>query len=260
MGGSILSGVDERSGGDPNYQLDVGSVLGRTFGVWAANFVPFCVLGLIVEAPVLVVLVVLAVSGTSLPTLQRVLDGLSALLALVLTGGVTYGVFQALRNARPSLAEVLRLGLSRVLTVFVTALFTGIAVALGCCALIVPGLILMARFWVAVPVSVIEAPGAFGAMSRSAELTEGNRWRVFGLVLIMGLIAGGANAVLGVVSVLVAGAGSEPGVVPAWTQALMGLALIPVQALTAVAPAVAYHDLRVGREGADVEELLKIFE
>jgi hypothetical protein len=46
----------------------------------------------------------------------------------------------------------------------------------------------------------------------------------------------------------------------AGAQALLTLLLIPVHCLNAIAPAVAYHDLRLGKEGADVEDLLKAFE
>ena len=259
---SILGGAGV---GDPRFQLDVGSVFQRTFTIWAGNLVPFCLVGLIVQSPVLLTLVGIEVTGASMPLLQRVLGLVSNILTLILAGGVTYGVFQHLRGEKADFGEILRLGLSRLGTVWGTAILTGLAIALGMCALLIPGLILMTRFWVAVPVAVIEAPGAFAAMGRSGELTEGNRWRVFAVALTLGAAMFVAALFLGLGLALFQGS-SEAATLgeglaePAWSQALLEILLIPLQALNAVAPAIAYHDLRVGKEGADVEDLLRVFE
>ncbi len=44
-------------------------------------------------------------------------------------------------------------------------------------------------FYVAVPVSVIEKPGVFASLSRSAKLTgRGSRWQILGLVLLVVVI------------------------------------------------------------------------
>ena len=266
-GVSILGGSSSRN---PNYQLDVGSVLQRTFAVWAGNLIPFFLVGLIVQSPVLVALVLIQLSGASMPILQQLLNLLSNLLTLVVAGGITYGVFQALRGQRPGLGEVLRLGLSRLGTVFFTGILTGLALMAGFCLLIVPGFILMARFWVATPVAVIEEPGAVAAMGRSAELTEGSRWRVLAVALLLGVMMVVFvllfAVALGVLAVALGWDMSSGGSVgsrptdPAWAQALLEVLIIPLQTLNAVAPAVAYHDLRIGKEGADVEDLLSVFE
>ena len=262
MSGSISLGLSrDVASGDPNYALDVGSVLGRSFSVWAANLVPFCLVGLVVHSPVLLVLAGIGLSGTPMPLLVTFLDFLSSFLTLILTGAVTYGVFQELRREESSAGEILRLGLSRLGTVFLTGLLSGLATFLGFCALIVPGFVLLSMWWVAVPVAVIESPGASAALSRSSALTEGNRWRVLAVALVIG--TGVVVVTILFTAVLTAlAAVRTPGAreLSAWPQALLKLLLIPVQALAAVAPAIVYHDLRVGREGADVEELLKVFE
>jgi hypothetical protein len=264
---SILGGT---SGGDPNFRLDVGSVLARTFAVWAGNLIPFFLVGVIVQSPVLLALGAIELSGASMPTLQPLLNLLSKVLTLILTGGVTYGVFQHLRGERASLGDILRLGLSRLGTVWGTAILTGLAIFLGFCALIVPAFILMARFWVSVPVAVIEEPGATAAMGRSAELTEGSRWRVLAVAVLLGVImiafmmfcalALGLLAVAMGSEIATDAVGATRAQDPAWAQGLLVLLLIPLQTLNAVAPAIAYHDLRIGKEGADVEELLRVFE
>jgi hypothetical protein len=251
------------STGDPNFRLDVGSVLSRTLSIGGANIVSFVVVGLVVQSPVLLGLGGIAVSGESMPIAQKLLDMLSNLLTLILTGAVTYGVFQALRGEPAGVGDVLRFGLARLGTVWWTAILTGLATMLGILCFLIPGLVLMTRFWVAVPVAVIEAPGASQAIDRSADLTAGNRWRVFALALISGVIVFAftmlAGAAFGMIeSALAPGANRDQ--FTAWAQAALELVIIPLQAMAAVAPAIAYHDLRVGKEGVDVEELLKAFE
>jgi hypothetical protein len=259
-GGGILHAREMT--GDPDFQVDVGSVLARTLSVWGRNLVPFCLVGLVVYSPVLLGLGAIAASGTSMPLGQKMFDLLSNLLTMVLTGGITYGVFSELRGQRPDVADVLRLGLSRLGTVWLTGLLVGFGMGLGFCALVIPGLVLLARWWVAVPVAVIETPGASAAISRSTQLTEGNRWRIFAVAIVVTIIQVGAAAAVAVAITSLPGAKSPAAAdeLTAWAQALQELVLIPVMALAAVAPAIAYHDLRIGKEGADIEELLSVFE
>jgi hypothetical protein len=259
-GGGILHAREMT--GDPNFRVDVGSVLARTLSVWGRNLVPFCLVGLVVYSPVLLGLGAIAASGTSMPLGQKMFDLLSNILTMILTGGITYGVFSELRGQRPEVGDVLRLGLSRLGTVWLTGLLAGLGMGLGFCALIIPGLVLLARWWVAVPVAVIETPGASAAITRSTELTEGNRWRIFAVAVVIGFLQFGAALVLAVAIASLPGAKSAAAAdeLTAWAQALQELALIPVLTLAAVAPAIAYHDLRIGKEGADIEELLSVFE
>lgn len=253
-----LLGIDtasERAGGDPGYRLDVGDVLARSFAAWAANIVPFTAVGVAVYSPVLLAYVLVAAAGGSTEAV-RVLTLVENLLSLILIGAVTYGVFEHLSGEKPSLGDVLRNGLSKLGAVWSVGIVTGIGFILGFCALLVPGFILLARWWLAVPVAVIEGPGVFASLDRSVQLTENNRWRVFALALGSQIVVGVVALILGlVVGALLSGGGKD-----AAGEALMTLVLIPLQALSAVVPAIAYHDLRRGKEGADVAELLRAFD
>jgi hypothetical protein len=77
-------------------------------------------------------------------------------------------------------------------------------VGIGFILLIVPGLILLVRWAVVAPVTVLERPGIFAAFGRSRELVRGNGWAVFGVImlvylaaLVVSLAAGLASASLG---------------------------------------------------------------
>jgi hypothetical protein len=252
---------DDTIGRNPNFKLDVGSVIGRSFSVWGANLVPFTLVGVVVLSPVLVGYALLAFAGSASTPLTGLLNITANILGLALTGSVTYGVFQHIRGERAGTGDILRMGLAKLLTVWGTGILAGLAIMLGLCALLVPGLILMVRFWLAVPVAVIESPGASASLSRSTELSEGNRWALFALALVMGLVQFVTAMALGAI-VGVATIGDAPGSPrqAATMYFVIQLLVIPTTALAAVAPAIAYHDLRKGKEGADVEELLKAFD
>ena len=55
-------------------------------------------------------------------------------------------------------------------------------------ALIVPAFIAATMIFVATPVCVVERLGPFKSLRRSAALTKGCRWRVFGMMIAMWLI------------------------------------------------------------------------
>ena len=50
------------------------------------------------------------------------------------------------------------------------------------------------------------------------------------------------------------------GTVHSLTQLVLTLVILPFQCLQAASAAVGYHDLRVNREGAAVEDLVRVFE
>jgi uncharacterized membrane protein len=121
---------------------------------------------------------------------------------------------------------------------------------LGFMLLIVPGIILLLRWSVAVPVLVQERRGVFGSMKRSRELTKGSRWALFGFwiiliiaVIVIQLVLSQVVMVFGVTTALI----------------LDALVTSVVSVVTSVAPAVSYVELRQVKEGTSVDELAEIF-
>jgi hypothetical protein len=54
--------------------------------------------------------------------------------------------------------------------------------------LVVPALYLLTMWAVLLPVVVVERPGVSDAFGRSRQLVRGNGWKVFGIILLLGLI------------------------------------------------------------------------
>ncbi|MEC3911222.1 glycerophosphoryl diester phosphodiesterase membrane domain-containing protein [Sphingobium sp. CR2-8] len=65
------------------------------------------------------------------------------------------------------------------------SLVSGLAMALGFVLLIVPGVLLFVRWAVGLPALLRENLGITEAMRRSSVLTQGNRWRILGLGLLI---------------------------------------------------------------------------
>ena len=83
----------------------------------------------------------------------------------------------------------LRHGLRIVFPVLGVALLSVLMMMLSAIALVIPMFIVMTMFWVAIPAAVVERPGVIASLKRSAELTTGNRWRVFGIYAVITLLS-----------------------------------------------------------------------
>ncbi len=139
----------------------------------------------------------------------------------------------------------------------------GFLVGLACLALIVPGILLALRWSLAVPAKVLENKNSGDAMSRSAELTQGNRGRVFViwflfLVLSIGvslllqwpiqIAAGGAR---GLAALQHAAVGWQ---VASLVATFMAQCL--VGPLATIAFSLVYYDERVRKEAFDLQLMM----
>jgi hypothetical protein len=129
--------------------------------------------------------------------------------------------------------------------------------------LIVPGVILAVGLVLAIPAVVLE-PGLspMKALSRSWQLTRGSRWRIFGLgVVLLVLIYVPVIAIGTIFAVLLPGsmpAGPTAGsamLAAVLALAITGLVQIFIYPLFYCVLTITYYDLRVRKEGFDLELL-----
>jgi uncharacterized membrane protein len=164
---------------------------------------------------------------------------------------VMYGVIEQLRGQHASMGACISMGLKRLLPVLGVGLLMALCILLGLAALIIPGVIMIFMFYVAVPVTVIEHLGPIDALKRSKALTDGFKGALFGLNFLVGLIGAGIGLVVGIIDE--AAPGTVALVIDLGTDVFLG-------ALGAVITAIAYHDLRVIKEGVNVDDLVRVFE
>jgi hypothetical protein len=155
-----------------------------------------------------------------------------------------------LNGKRPSFGDCIQIAIRFLLPTLAIGLLVGLGAGLGLMLLIVPGIILWLGWSMAVPVLIQERRGVFGSMSRSRALTKGSRWSLFGLFLILIIIAMIIQWGMLLVLVLFGGIIAE-----------IGAALVQtvVSMMLSIATAVSYVELRQAKEGASIDELAEIF-
>ncbi len=251
--------------------FNAATVLSRSFSIWLKNLIPFTILTLVVYSPLIIYTSLLLTGDLTtdkIDTWSQVERPLGFVLNLIATAALTYGTFQQLRGRPAGISESIGVGLKRMFPVLAVGILAGICTFVWLVpsvlspALALPGLVgvvmVACILWVAVPVAVVEQPGVINSLKRSAELTKGSRWHVFGILFALGLI----NVVAGIL--LAAAFMSDPKAATVVDyKVFMSLALlasIMLGALQAVASAVGYHDLRQSKEGVGIEELARVFE
>lgn len=260
-------------------KLDIGKVIQATFGVLGRNFVTFGVLGLVlsgIPTGIVTFFQAGAVRGQMGAITSGQFDfspgyvmamsmgGLAAVItAAILQGALIYATIQDLNGQRPSVADCLASGLRNFLPLLGVTILLVLAVAFGMVLLIVPGLMIGCAWCVAVPALVADRTGVFGAFSRAAELTRGNRWRIFGLGVLIWVVLIVVGAIFGAITG-VAMFGGDPATTldRALSPLALGLGVIR-ETLSAVigstAIAVLYVELRHARDGAGPQWLAEIF-
>ncbi|HEY4404322.1 MAG TPA: hypothetical protein VGN55_06670 [Xanthobacteraceae bacterium] len=229
-------------------EFRIGGVLNRTWRVLSRNILAFGAVTAVASLPTLLFAgpgqrTGLIIAGALVSDMMRRLS--QALLV--------HAALQELHGARASLRQSLQIGWQRILAVIGLAITASVLTALGFVVLIVPGVMVAVMSFVATPACVVERLDPFSSLERSARLTSGHRWKIFGLLLLVALPLAIAGAVFDEVAEA-AGFGT----------ALTTLGEVMGDAIwNAVLAALAistYHDLRVVKEGVDTVEIAAVFE
>jgi hypothetical protein len=233
----------------------VGRVFGRASAVLSRNFLAFFVVSALASLPsILIVPASPEVPADSLQALGWKLSGVFLMIVLgtLSQAIVLHGAFQDLRGRRVDLADSARVGLARYLQVLGVGLSVTLLGMLGIVLLVVPGLIWLTRWFVAMSACVVEDLGVSASMRRSAQLTEGHRWKLFAVMLLLMIADVAGDKAIGLT--LTAAAGDIP--------ALIGRTIwIGVWgAFNAIFGVVAYRELRVAKEGIDTAQIGAVFE
>ena len=243
-------------------QFDMGRVVSRTFAVLGANFVPFFALALLAVAP-RAGLTWLSQTYVKDPEATRLvvlpISLVAAMAGTLIQGAIMRGSFEAFSGGKASLPVMLSAGLRSTLPLFFLSICVGFMVGLASLALIVPGLMLATRWSVAGPVQVVQRTGIFDAMGRSADLTKGRRWSIFGLLIAYFL------AILVIEMVLVAISGASlaaftttlnSGLFATVITPLLSAAILPIGAVGVTA---IYYELRATRDGFGADNTAEVF-
>lgn len=253
-------------GVDVSTEFRIGRVISTSLSIWLRNIIIFCLLGLLANLPGLLLKLFFTngttEGGASTSSIGSALSGAGSSISDLVFGQiliaiVTFGVFQQLRNRPLDIGACISAGLSRLLPVIGTSLIAGILIGLASLLLVIPGIILSMVFWVAIPVCVAENLGASASLSRSAGLTKGYRWQVFGIVLLLTVISIAIGAIVGLAS------GLGLGLMNASSTSMILVVYIVsslLSAFQAVCSTTGYYYLRVAKEGVDIDQIAAVFD
>ncbi len=262
-------------------KLQIGTVLSKSVAEFIKNFVPIAIASLLLVAlPTLLLQYFLIgpqtakmqaamlsgnLSSVWLPT---VLGFLPLIFQLLLMSAITYCVVQSQAGRDVSVGDMFTNGLSALAATLGVSIIFFLVMIPSAFLLFIPVIFISCMWWVAVPVAVAEKSGVLGALSRSRDLTKGNRWTVFGLLLLYIVL----SMVVGMISILliVGSEGFNLANIMKMSQTIasggMSLSLILSQVLGAllfafvsVAVAVCYTELRQIKEGASISQVSQVF-
>ncbi|MEH6633230.1 MAG: hypothetical protein V7776_20630 [Halopseudomonas aestusnigri] len=252
---------------DENIRNDfrIGDTLSKSFDVLLRKFFPLLILVLIFQIPVIIWMTISGMYSTSLENPELLFEDYgyqilsmlvpSIILSLAASAAVTYGVFLEITGRSINIGECLSKSISVLIPVVLAGMISYIVMLVGVIFLIVPGIIVILHLFVVIPVVVVEQPGVFGSLSRSSELTKGNRWAILGLFIIMIVMGIGLSFLSQEISLLFIGMGMT----------FVGILIDSiVQAVSTtiflIIGAVTYYNLRNSKEGVSSNEIASVFD
>jgi hypothetical protein len=176
-------------------KLDTADTFDRIFKLYGAQFVIFVTTALIVVLPAaLVNAAILRHGGLGLVPV-------TVLLTLVADALYTGAVVEAVRDMRDGrrdfgVAQLLSAAGPFVFPLALASVVFVIGALISVIAFIVGTFVFITFFCLFAPAIVVERQGIFGSLGRSADLVQGNAWRVFGVVVVVGIVSGVAQSLL----------------------------------------------------------------
>lgn len=248
--------------------LSLGEILDRTFSLYRRNFLLF--MGIAGIPALLQLALHLGQLFYGVSPRPNLVANAVLLLITSIVGLITY-----LFSQGAAILAVTDLYLGRetgigqsfgrmwgnLLSLFGVVMLNGTVILLGMLALLIPGIYLACRLLVCVPAALIEDRGPRESLSRSFELTRDFAGRAFLIMVLNFVLAVAISSVLTwpFAFLAVFTAKQNPGMATLWqalVQVSSTVANVLVTPILLVATSVFYFDLRVRKEGFDLQFML----
>jgi len=253
--------------------MSLGELLDRSFFLYRKHFALF--VG-IIAVPHLVLLAFQLIGvaigrGTTTAFTAMSLVWLLATMVLYLgasaasQGATVVAVSKVHLGTGTSISEAFAGIKGRILYLALIMIGVGIGVGIGFVLLIVAGIILALMWALTIPVAVLEDKGLRDATSRSAELTKGNRGRIFMIyflfiVLMYIVILLWEVPIFAAIGILARSGARPMTVLPVWTQVALPVCTFLSQCLVGplltIALSLVYYDQRVRKEAFDLQLMM----
>jgi hypothetical protein len=275
--------------------VSAGSLLGRSFSVTFGNSGTFILINMLISIPILLwsYFVISPISSLSdfsaLESNLKLINNSSIMLGFVSTCLIAYGVFRSLRGEHTSLGMCFEKGGSSVLpsigailiiALWIIAAIVGLAIltaisklflAVGSIVLAIFAVPLFMSVCIAIPAIVTEKLGSLEGIKRSRVLTEGYKWTIFWSFFLFGIIK--VLVEVAILLIFFKESFTELDTVVLTQEeianyisgfkissGISSVVGIVFGTLSAVMPAVIYHDLRAVKDGLDDSQLTSLFD
>jgi hypothetical protein len=243
--------------------MTLGGLLDRMFSIYGSNFT--LILGIVAVAYVPLYALQIGLHAAALQvgsdTAALLIAGsnLIVLIPMLLIsyplseGAAMFAISERYLGRNITIGEAYRQGRRRWGTIINAQLTIGVRVFLGLLLCFVPGIIWTMMYALTVPVVVLEGTKAVDGLRRSRRLTEGQRWKIFCLMFLIGAITSLVVIGVSVLGALVLSDESAAGSL--LQEVLVSVGQLFVAPLGTIAPILLYYDCRIRKEGFDLEML-----
>jgi hypothetical protein len=247
--------------------MTTGVLLDRAFRLYTGNFA--LMLGIVAAAyvPFYLIMLVIESSFGNFPAREGSLSTLLfQLLFMILwasiafpiaSGAATYAISERYLGNDVTISESLRRGLSHFLPLSIAQLTATIRVVFGLFLLVLPGILWMLSYSLIVPAILVEGQKAMPSLRRSRELIKGFRGKAFCILLVVNLLqivlAGGVSLLAGLFFDSETSGGA---ILSSAANNLLSIFLTPLGIVAAI---LLYYDMRIRKEGFDLEMLSRSF-
>ena len=227
-------------------------IIDAAFEVYRRNPIHFLLVAAVIRVPWLIVqIIVIAPIQNDLVAalVPSMLIGLGTLFTTLLMAGWVVQLASDIYLGHPTDAfESLRRMASRIPAVFIAALMQTVSISLGLALFLFPAIWISAMVFAVIPAVVLERLGPFKAFDRSGDLSKGVKGHILGALGIIALIW-----------FISKGAGLLAELLPTAPLQLTGAALVDmlVYPLFGIATTLIYYDIRIRKEGFDLEMMAK---
>lgn len=238
--------------------LTLGEVLDTSLGIYRLLFLPLLVVSVATQAIPLAVSVFVEAAGGVLqqPALWMLSIGLAVVFGAVGTAASTFLVAETYLGGSLTSQDAFLRSTPFMGRLIGASLAVSLAISVGLVLLVVPGIIVGCGLLLTTPAIVLEdIPRITTAMGRSWTLSRGFRLKIFGAIMVALVLLIVPGIALG--TLVSTGAANAAGEHTATLAAMIVQSVLQVLVYPFfyVLTTVLYYDLRVRKEGLDLEML-----
>jgi hypothetical protein len=246
--------------------MSVGRILDQVFRIYKDNFIRFIAIIAVIQIPILLLssfqqmlflqLIKNSETGAALIALTTLPTVFLAMLGQTLSSGaLTRSVAETYLGHDMSVGQVYKHVLPKLLTLILASLLVGLCVGIGFLFFVVPGVIFGLWFAMTTPAIIMEDLQVTTGMSRSRALAKGNLGKVLSVGFLVFLLAI-------VISIPFQFAGTwmtrtvakeNPTLSLLITQLAGTIGTLITMPIGAIASILLYYDLRIRKEGFDLQ-------